>query len=57
MDTPINPDIETDPKELKKRISFEEWKIRLHKRKLQELKLQQKKNNTRKTGSSYKYLY
>lgn len=43
MDTPINPDIETDPKELKKRISFEEWKIRLHKRKLQELKLQQKK--------------
>lgn len=43
MDTPINPDIETDPKELKKRISFEEWKIRLHKRKLQELKIQQKK--------------
>lgn len=43
MDTPIKLDVETDPKELQKRISFEEWKIRLHKRKLQELKIQQKK--------------
>lgn len=43
MDTPIKLDIETDPKELQKRISFEEWKIRLHKRKIQELKIQQKK--------------
>lgn len=43
MDTPINPDIETDPKELRKKIRFEAWKMRRQNRTLEKLKIQQKK--------------
>lgn len=43
LDNPTNSNIETDPKELQRKIRFLEWKIRLHKKNLQKLKLQQKK--------------
>ena len=43
LDKPTKPDIETDPKELQKKIRFEAWKIRRQNRTLQELMIQQKK--------------
>lgn len=43
LENPTNSNIETDPKELRKKIRFEGWKMRRQNRTLEKLKLQQKK--------------
>lgn len=43
LDNPTNSNIETDPKELRRKIRFELWKRRRYERTLRGLEIQQKK--------------